>query len=71
MKLFAKKLKKLVEEMNPDQHDQIFFAGVDVKCDAEIDEIKQTASSSGSSDQKAIIGSIFRGNVKIRKVTQD
>jgi hypothetical protein len=68
---FAKKLKALVDELkSDDQVNQIFFKGVNVKGDAEIGDVEQTATKGGSVTQEAVSQVEVGGNLKISSVKQ-
>lgn len=67
---FAKNLKKLVDELESDQHIQIFFNGVSVTGNAEIGDVEQTLTSGGSGRQEAITDVNVGGNLKISNVKQ-
>ncbi len=68
---FAKKLKALVDELkSDDQVNQIFFKDVNVKGDAEIGDVEQTAQKGGSVTQEAVTQVEVGGNLKIHNVKQ-
>jgi hypothetical protein len=68
---FAKKLKALMNELkSDDQVNQIFFKGVSVKGNAEIGDVKQTATPGSSVTQEAVTQVEVGGNLKIDNVKQ-
>ena len=67
---FAKKLKGIVEELQSDQHVQVFFKDVDVRGGAEISGIEQTAKSGGTVRQEAVIDVRVGGDLKIGHMKQ-
>ncbi|MGK7948088.1 MAG: hypothetical protein AB4368_04610 [Xenococcaceae cyanobacterium] len=68
---FAQKLKTLMDELKSDEQvNQIFFKGVNVKGDAEIDDVEQTTTRSGSVTQEAVTEVEVGGNLKIGNVKQ-
>jgi uncharacterized membrane protein YhiD involved in acid resistance len=68
---FANKLKVLVSELKADpQVEQIFFKNVAVTGDAEIGNIEQSNTGSGSVKQEAFTESEVRGSLKIGNVKQ-
>ena len=70
-KKFAEELESLVKELkSDDQVSQIFFKGVNVKGDAEIGDVEQTAQKGGSVTQEAVTQVEVGGNFKIGNVNQ-
>jgi hypothetical protein len=68
---FADALKLQVKELkSEDQVNQIFFKGVNVKGDAEIGDVEQTAQKGGSVTQEAVTQVEVGGNLKIGNVKQ-
>ena len=66
---FAQKLKALMDELKSDEQiNQIFFKGINVKGDAEIGDVEQTATPGGSVRQEAVTEVEVGGNLKIGNV---
>ncbi|MDJ0897492.1 MAG: hypothetical protein QNJ55_01690 [Xenococcus sp. MO_188.B8] len=68
---FAHKLKILMNELESnEQVHHIFFKGVNVKGDAEIGDVEQTATGGGSVTQEAFTEVEIGGNLKIGNFKQ-
>ena len=68
---FAQKLKAMMDELKSDEQvKQIFFKGVNVKGDAEIGDVEQTATPGGSVRQEAVTEVEVGDNLKIGNVKQ-
>lgn len=70
-KIFAEKLKVLIDELKSDsQVSQIFLKNIDIAGDADIGDISQVSTSNSSVSQEAATNLKLGGNLKIGNVKQ-
>jgi hypothetical protein len=68
---FAEQLRNMINELEADQRvRQIFFKDINVKGDAEVGDIEQTATRDVSVNQEAVTSVEVGGNLKIGNVKQ-
>lgn len=68
---FTEQLKNIINNLKADrQVSQVFFKDINVKGDAEVGDIEQTATPGASVNQEAVTGVEVGGNLKIGNVKQ-